>query len=98
MVLNILIMAILIVFMARFFIKKKVIIPNDIKVKGKYVGLPKYLTRKLNFVEDVGSFDRRFTRIYVENNNLFIGHTFNKGKIKIEYKDLEDWIKYFDRI
>lgn len=54
--------------------------------------------KKLNFVDDVEYFTRKFTRIYIENNELYIGHSINNNKTKIEYKDLNDWINYFDRI
>ena len=70
---------------------------NDIKINNEYIGLPKVM-KMLNFVEDVGHFTRGFTRVYVENNTLFIGHTINKNKTKINYNDLDSWIKYFDRI
>ena len=72
-------------------------IENDIKVDGVFVGLPKILKR-LDFVEDLNSFVRRFTKIYIENNSIFIGHTINNNKTKIEFKDLTEWIIYFDRI
>lgn len=70
---------------------------NDIKINGVYVGLPKIM-KNMNFVEDVGKFTRAFTRIYVEDNNLFIGHIINKRRTRIEFEDMNEWIKYFDRI
>jgi len=70
---------------------------NDIEINGKYIGLPSIMKR-MNFVEDLNSFVRRFTIIYVENNNLYIGHTVNKVKTKMEFADMEEWIKYYDRI
>lgn len=66
---------------------------NDIKIDGKYVGLPNIMKR-MDFVEDIGKFVRKFTVIYVEDNQLFIGHTINKKKTKIEFEDMKDWIKY----
>ena len=56
------------------------------------------LMKRLNFVEDIGYYTRKFTRIYIEKDGLYIGHIISKNKTKIEYKDLSDWIKYFDRI
>lgn len=70
---------------------------NDIKINGTYIGLPQIMKR-MNFVEDVGHFTRAFTRVYVEDNQLFIGHTINKRKTKIEFENINEWIKYFDRI
>lgn len=70
---------------------------NDLLINGKYIGLPAIMKR-MNFVEDLNSFVRRFTIVYVEENNLYIGHTVSKVKTKIEISDLEDWVSYFDRI
>lgn len=70
---------------------------NDIKIDGKKIGFPNKM-KMMQFVEDIGFYTRKFTRIYVSNNQLFIGHTINKNRTKIEYEDLESWIKYFDRI
>jgi hypothetical protein len=70
---------------------------NDIKINNVWIGL-RDIMKLLNFVEDVGFYTRKFTRIYVENNELYIGHTINKNKTKIEYEHLNEWIKYFDRI
>ena len=70
---------------------------NDISIDGKKVELPKIMKMK-QFVEDIGCYTRKFTRIYVRNNQLYIGHTINKNKTKIEFEDLDSWIKYFDRI
>jgi hypothetical protein len=79
---------------------------NDITIRGKAVGLPKIM-RDLNFVEDNCFYDRRFVRVYVEDNELYIGHNFNgpihkdsalNKRKKIDYFSLFDWIKYFDRI
>lgn len=70
---------------------------NDIKINGTWICF-RDVMKRLNFVEDIGYFTRKFTRIYVENNELFIGHTINKNKTKIEYENLNEWISYFDRI
>lgn len=75
---------------------------NDININGKWICLPEVM-RKLNFVEDKAFYTRKFTRVYVENNELFIGHTLHNyrlknTKTKIEYENLNEWIKYFDRI
>jgi len=74
---------------------------NDIKINGQWAGLPNVM-KKLNFVEDVGFFTRKFVRVYVEDNKLYIGHcfeSFSKNKKKeIEFDDLKMWIDYFDRI
>ena len=70
---------------------------NDIRINDKYVGL-RAIMKRLNFVEDVGYFTRSFTRIYIENNKLFIGHTINKKRTEIDFETMEEWIKYFDRI
>lgn len=70
---------------------------NDINIDGKFIGLPAIMKR-MNFVEDLNSFVRRFTIIYVENNKMYIGHTINKVKTEISHTDLEEWVKYFDRV
>ena len=70
---------------------------NDIYIDGEKIGFPNKM-KMLQFVEDIGCYTRKFTRIYIDDNQLFIGHTINKNRTKIEYKDLESWIKYFDRI
>jgi hypothetical protein len=52
-----------------------------------------------NFVQiNATTFERRFTRIYQENGDLFIGHSINDKKTPIEVEHLDDWIKYFDRV
>jgi len=57
-----------------------------------------YMTKKLNFVEDVGYFSRGFVRVYVDVDDLFIGHSINKNRTKIGFEHIEEWIRYFDRI
>jgi len=55
--------------------------------------------KRRNFVRvNLTTFERRFTRIYQENGNLFIGHSLNEKKTPIEVEHLDEWIKYFDRI
>jgi hypothetical protein len=70
---------------------------NNIVIDGKPIDMSNIMKR-MQFVEDIGSFTRKFTRIYVENNQLYIGHTINRKKTKIEYEDMVSWINYFDRI
>lgn len=70
---------------------------NDIKIDGKWINLPKIM-KYLNFVEEIGYFIRGFVIIYVEGNDLFIGHDINKKKTPIKYEDMKMWITYFDRI
>jgi len=70
---------------------------NDIQIDGAWCNLPKILKR-LGFVDDLGFYTRSFTRIYVIQNELYIGHTISNRKLKIEFENLDIWIKYFDRI
>lgn len=72
--------------------------PNELYIDGKAIGFNNMMKRKLNFVDDIGRFTRGFTRVYIVDNELYIGHTINSRKTKIEYEHLEEWIKYFDRI
>jgi hypothetical protein len=73
-------------------------VENDIIIDGKPAGMQKIM-KQMNFVEDVGYYTRRFTRIYVVDNTLFIGHTINQKKTRVDdLADLEGWIRYFDRI
>ncbi len=71
---------------------------NELYIDGKPVGFNIMMKRKLNFAEDIGYFTRKFTRVYIIDNELYIGHTINKMKTHIQYEDLEEWIRYFDRI
>ena len=57
-----------------------------------------YMIKKLQFVDDFDKYTRKFTVIYVDNNELFIGHTVSNKRTKIEFEDLKEWIAYFDRI
>lgn len=70
---------------------------NDLIINNKSVNFP-LIMKRMQFVEDIGYFTRKFTRIYVEDNQLYIGHTINKKRTKIEFEDLDSWIQYFDRI
>jgi len=70
---------------------------NDIRINGVKIDFPKKM-KMMQFVEDIGYYTRKFTRIYIVDNKLYIGHTINKNKTYIKYEDLESWIKYFDRI
>lgn len=56
------------------------------------------LMKKMNFVEDVGYYTRKFTRIYVIEDELYIGHSISESKTKFELKDIDLWVNYFDRI
>lgn len=78
-------------------VQKTNVVVNDIIIDGKSVGMQKIM-KQMNFVEDVGRYTRKFTRIYVIENELYIGHTINDRKTHIKFVDLADWIKYFDRI
>ena len=58
-----------------------------------------YLMKQRNFVQlELGVFERGFTRIYEENGKIFIGHSINEKKTPIELEQLDEWIKYFDRV
>lgn len=58
-----------------------------------------YLMKQRNFVQlELGVFERGFTRIYDLDSGLFIGHSINDKKTKIERENLDEWIKYFDRV
>jgi hypothetical protein len=66
--------------------------------------IDKILEFNLQFVANIGitrSFVRKFVYLEIIDEDLFIGH-FIEGKIgtltKIEYDDLNFWLKYFDRI
>ena len=45
-------------------------------------------------------YTRDFTVIYAINNELFIGHCFDhkEVKTKIQFSDLNEWIKHFNTI
>lgn len=66
-------------------------------VDGTPLGIPKIM-KLLNFVEDFGFYEKGFTRVYIENNDMYIGHTFNINKLKIDPKDLIIFINYFNNI
>lgn len=54
-----------------------------------------------NFVEDLKGWTRRFTFIKFKDGQIFIGHRIrgiNTKMTKIEFEDIDEWIKYFDRI
>jgi len=72
-------------------------VTDDIIIDGKPIGLPNTM-KFMGFVADIGKYTRKFTVIYISDNKLYIGHTINKSKTKIEYEDMKEWIKYFDRI
>ena len=57
-----------------------------------------YMTKKLQFVADWNKYTRKFTVVYVDNGELFIGHTISDKRTKIEFADLKEWLNYFDRI
>lgn len=56
------------------------------------------VNKKLSsFVCDFNVWTLNFVRVEVDRElNLYIGNTFNKGR-KIEFEDLDLWIKYFNR-
>lgn len=56
------------------------------------------IMKRMNFVEEVGYYTRKFTRIYEDKGNFYIGHCVNKSKTKIELNDIEEWINHFDKI
>lgn len=59
----------------------------------------KNILHRMGFVQwKMHKFVRSFTCIYVENGQLFIGHSVNDKRTPIEYADLKEWIQYFDRI
>lgn len=58
----------------------------------------KELMKNMNFVEDVDYYTRKFTRIYVISDELYIGHTISNIKTKFKLEDIDLWINYYDRI
>jgi len=57
-----------------------------------------YMTKKLNFVAYSNKYIRKFTVIYADNGELFIGHTISDKRTKIDFADLKHWLPYFDKI
>jgi len=58
-----------------------------------------YEMKRRNFVRiNVEMFQRGFTCIYLDGKDLYIGHSINDKRTKIEHEHLDEWIKYFDRI
>jgi len=41
-----------------------------------------YMTKKLQFVDDINKCTRKFTVVYVDNRELFIGHTVSNKRTK----------------
>lgn len=56
------------------------------------------LMKRMDFVEDVGYYTRKFTRIFEMPDGLYIGHTISGTRHKFELADIDMWVKYFDRI
>ena len=60
-----------------------------------------FIMQRKNFMKDNDGWRRGFIFVTAENNQLKIAHEIN-SKIgiltNIEFNDLDDWIKYFDRI
>ena len=58
--------------------------------------------KKLDFVEDLVKgqlmYTRKFTRIYVDGEQLSIGHTIHDRKTNIDFEHIREWINYFDKI
>ena len=54
--------------------------------------------KRMDFVEDVGYYTRKFTRIFEMPDGLYIGHTISGTRHKFELADIDMWVKYFDRI
>lgn len=56
--------------------------------------------KRRNFVDDIKGWTRKFTFVSMVSGEIFIGHRI-EGKIgkltKVE-GDVDEWIKYFDRI
>ena len=73
---------------------------NTINVDGDRIDFSKVM--KWNqFVQDVNGYVRKFTFVTIKNNEIYIGHkipNMNTSLTKIEFEDLTEWIKYFDRI
>ena len=62
-----------------------------------------HIMKMKGFVADIKGWTRAFTFIAFdeENEQLFIGHKIPGIKTKMtpmEFEDMNDWIKYFDRI
>ena len=57
--------------------------------------------RMKNFVKDTDGWRRGFIFITAEDGQLKIGHDMGSRTIRltnIEFDDVDEWIKYFDRI
>lgn len=74
---------------------------DKIKYKGEWIDFANVMKR-LNFVQDLRGYTRKFTFITVKDNELYIchsiGHSYPKHMSKFEYEHLKEWIAYFDRI
>jgi len=59
------------------------------------------IMKRKNFVKDTDGWIRKWTFITVDNRQWKIGHSIEKkvGKMSnIEFKDIDMWCNYFDRI
>ena len=75
----------------------------DFKTEKKLIEL---LDKKMQFVESPEhGWIRKFTRVVLAEDGVYIGHHFNKTKSMIKMtrisnplKTIKEWIKYFDTI
>lgn len=73
---------------------------DKIIVKGEEIDFA-FIMKRMNFVQDMKGYTRKFTFITVIDGEVHIGHTYTgcSGKLtRIEYEHLKEWVEYFDRI
>ena len=73
---------------------------DKIKVDGEEIDFS-FVMKRMNFVQDIKGYTRKFVFITVKEGELYIGHTYAgcSGRLtKIEYEHLKEWVEYFDRI
>jgi len=59
------------------------------------------IMKRKNFVRDIDGWRRKFVFITIEDGQWKIGHAIGFRNIRttnIEFEDIDEWIKYFDRI
>jgi len=57
----------------------------------------KHEMRMRNFVQDTDGWRREFTFIAIQEGQMKMG-TLNNKMSDIEFEDIDEWIRYFDRI
>lgn len=73
---------------------------DKIIVKGEEINFASIMKR-MNFVQDMKGYTRKFTFTTVIDGEFHIGHIYAgcSGRLtKIEYEHIKEWVEWFDRI